>query len=64
MLKKLLKGLTAKHVEKKADFFTADEMGNLINDILKDEEPKTLGMNICIIIQYYGLLRRSEARTI
>ena len=31
LLKKLLKGLTAKHVAKNADIFTADEVGKLMN---------------------------------
>ena len=43
LLKKLLKGLTAKHLALKDDVFTSNEMGRVFMDAFDEIDPKQLG---------------------
>ena len=48
-----------RHVAKKADIFTADEMKSVFTDFYRDDDdPKQLVDKIATSLMYYGLLRR------
>ena len=64
LLKKLLKGLTAKHLALKADVFSSDEMVWVFCDMFDEDDPKQLGQKVAIAILYYGLMCHDGSKRI
>ena len=50
LLRKSIKGLAVKHLQNKADAFTAFKLGLLLNEIFTQDDPKQLVKKIAIVL--------------
>ena len=60
LLRKLIKGLTEKHIKKKASIFTGEEMKKVLMEMYNEDDPQDLLEKITVSLMYYGLLRGGE----